>query len=347
MRHAKSNINVLKKPANLKAQKPSDFILRSTLNKHLFKSPTQRNQFFILSLLDQKHPKTKKNTSTNFSLNNNTNTNASSANSTFRNQIFSFHSKYDKPAFNSTNCSNRGSLSNSNQINIRLNLNSEIINNNYVSTKKKKSENQIDMLIRDKDDQIERLQKELLLAKKLVKSLQKEHNENEMRTSSTILTNTNYNHCSNFNTNIIADDEINNWSKGDGLKENKNFMLTLNKHLNMKSPKIKQILSPKNLSSKIIGYNFDTFSYSTSNSPSHSINNLKNYKRNKTVKLSNNQSEYSEKNNKMSISSTKVNNDYQITNFDSLVQQCTLLKKRAKRVLDKYFKAVTVLKQES
>ena len=50
MKHAKSNLNVLKKANSYKSPKNSDFMLGSTLRHANYKSPTARNQFFILGL---------------------------------------------------------------------------------------------------------------------------------------------------------------------------------------------------------------------------------------------------------------------------------------------------------
>ena len=143
MRHAKSNLNVLKKANSFKSPKNSvnsDFALSHTLRNGNFKSPTARNQFFILGLLDNKDLKPKKKTKNNFANNNstgnsnNTNSTANSVTNTFRNQFLSLQSKKFDSGKNITKnllSPTHSSKESSNQINIRLNLNSEIINNNY------------------------------------------------------------------------------------------------------------------------------------------------------------------------------------------------------------------------
>ena len=367
MRHAKSNLNVLKKANSFKSPKNSvnsDFALSHTLRNGNFKSPTARNQFFILGLLDNKDLKPKKKTKNNFANNNstgnsnNTNSTANSVTNTFRNQFLSLQSKKFDSGKNITKnllSPTHSSKESSNQINIRLNLNSEIINNNYTHTSKNKN---VDEVIKEKDKQIARLQRELMNSQTLINKLQK-----EKETLTTTMTMQNL-----MNSNYYDNEEMTTMSNNKGItttkslgnirsntngvsKKKTNYFYTNNNSINtnhitnnflISSPKSKRILSPKFFSSTIGNLNGEHFKTGAS-SPTSSLNVFRGGK-SKTIRLgnSNNNNTNSTVNNLSGefTSKSQKSSMCQLSSLENLVNVCEQLKKRTKKVLDRYWSVV-------
>lgn len=367
MRHAKSNLNVLKKANSFKSPKNnvnSDFALSSTLRNGNFKSPTARNQFFILGLLDNKDLKPKKKTKNNFANNNstgnsnNTNSTANSVTNTFRNQFLSLQSKKFDSGKNITKnllSPTHSSKESNNQINIRLNLNSEIINNNYTHTSKNKN---VDEVIKEKDKQIARLQRELMNSQNLINKLQK-----EKETLTTTMTMQNL-----MNSNYYDNEEMTTMSNNKGITTTKslgnirsntngvsqkktNYFYTNNNSINtnhitnnflISSPKSKRILSPKFFSSTIGNLNGEHFKTGAS-SPTSSLNVFRGGK-SKTIRLGNsNHNNTNSTVNNLSgefTSKSQKSSMCQLSSLENLVNVCEQLKKRTKKVLDRYWSVV-------
>lgn len=366
MRHAKSNLNVLKKANSFKSPKNSvnsDFALSHTLRNGNFKSPTARNQFFILGLLDNKDLKPKKKTKNNFANNNstgnsnNTNSTANSVTNTFRNQFLSLQSKKFDSGKNITKnllSPTHSSKESSNQINIRLNLNSEIINNNYTHTSKNKN---VDEVIKEKDKQIARLQRELMNSQTLINKLQK-----EKETLTTTMTMQNL-----MNSNYYDNEEMTTMSNNKGITTTKslgnirsntngvsqkktNYFYTNNNSINtnhitnnflISSPKSKRILSPKFFSSTIGNLNGEHFKTGAS-SPTSSLNVFRGGK-SKTIRLGNSNNNTNNTVNNLSgefTSKSQKSSMCQLSSLENLVNVCEQLKKRTKKVLDRYWSVV-------
>lgn len=170
MNHPFSSLNPIKKSNTLKSLQSPDFHNVNSLKRNMLDSPSQsiiiliiihfllENHLFVLNFLDkEKETKSKKNTNT------------------FRRQLLSQNvKKQDKAKEN-------------NQINIKLNFNSEIINNNYNqhiennNTIKQKTHSESHMpsedLIKEKDKMISILQKELKINQDILNRLNKERDE--------------------------------------------------------------------------------------------------------------------------------------------------------------------------
>ena len=177
MRHANSNLNILKKNRNSKTIKLNNF-LKPPSTSNNFNSPittkNSNNKNILYNLLYKDNSK--------ISLYNTKNTTNTYKNT---NEISSVGGKYsfsNKNLFN--NSISSGNSMNykenkikQNHINIRLKLNNKIINNNY--SKKKKSKNKIinfDVIekIKEKDSKINKLQKDLFQSQELLNKLQKD-----------------------------------------------------------------------------------------------------------------------------------------------------------------------------
>ena len=176
MRHANSNLNILKKNRNSKTIKLNNF-LKPPISTNNFNSPKRaknsNNKNILYNLLYKGNSKV--------SLNKTKNTTNTFKNT---NEISSFGGT--KNSFSNINLFN-SSISSGNSmnyidnnsrlgnINIRLKLNNQIINNN-ISKKKKSKHNTINFeiieKIKEKDSLINNLQKELFLSQELLNKLQ-------------------------------------------------------------------------------------------------------------------------------------------------------------------------------
>lgn len=379
MKHAKSNLNVLKKANSYKSPKNSDFMLGSTLRHANYKSPTARNQFFILGLLDSKEFKQKKTTKNNFSVagnninnstgnnTNNTNSTTGSMTNTFRNQFLNL--KQNKKFESGKNIShnylspNHFGKENNNQINIRLNLNSEVINNNY-NSHTTKNKNVFDEIIKEKDKQISRLQHELINSQNLINKLQKE--KETLATTMTMqnLMNSNFENeeitTTSNNRAISTTKSLGNIKTNPVISNNntkKNYYNTNNNSINtnhitnnflISSPKSKRILSPKYFSSTIPNYNPEHYKSGTS-SPTTSLNVFRGGK-SKTLRLINTNNNFNNNTNstnnnlsgidEFSCRSQKASM-CQLSSIDNLINLCEGLKNRTRKVLDHYWNVVS------
>ena len=179
MRHANSNLNILKKNRNSKTIKLNNF-LKPPSSSNNFNSPittkNSNNKHILYNLLYKDNSKV--------SLYKTKNTTNTYKNNT--NEISSFGG--NKNSFSNKNLINN-SISSGNSmnfidnnakrghINIRLKLNNQIINNNI--GKKKKSKNNainFEMIekIKEKDSLINKLQKELCISQEFLNKLQKD-----------------------------------------------------------------------------------------------------------------------------------------------------------------------------
>lgn len=174
MKHAKSNINILKKSRVINQIKSNNFKKSSTnqINNNI-ESNNNKNRKFLLRLLEKNNTKKTINTSKIFYVGSNGSPN----------KLYSINkSSINKNLYNGTSKTlrnggfYRGVHGN---INIRLNLNSEIINNNYIRSKGESQKyyvTKIDMneKLKEKEKQITKLQKNLLESQKLLNKLQKD-----------------------------------------------------------------------------------------------------------------------------------------------------------------------------
>ena len=175
MKHAKSNTNVLKRVQGYGGiHKKTNIFKKSTGNQNYLKSNNIKGKKnFLISLLD-------KNTINN---NNNKNKFNLNINNNRAKEIY-LTSGID----NLNNEEGYKTKAHHGNINIRLNLNSEIINNNfnnyYPTTKHKnfhKSRSNINLnkRLKEKDKLITKLQKELLQSQELLNKIQKDK-QNEL-----------------------------------------------------------------------------------------------------------------------------------------------------------------------
>ena len=194
MRHARSNTNILKKVHNNKAKKTNIF-KKSTinLNSNYIKSNNQaRKKNYLISLLE-------KNTPTNFN-SKKYNFNASKNNGK---EIY-----LTSPINNNKGEDKFQKRYQNGNINIRLNLNSEIINNNYNNSTnynnfhKSRSNALINEKIKEKDNLITKLQKELLQSQEFLNQLQKDKQNELIYTYNTIKKLDNID--KNFNSSLAA-----------------------------------------------------------------------------------------------------------------------------------------------
>ena len=178
MRHANSNLNILKKNHNSKTIKLNNF-LKPPITSINFNSPitskNSNNKNSLYKLLNKDNSKislyiTKNTTNTFKSINENSNGDNGK------------HSLSNKNIFNSSiSPSNSINYKDNNKgerhINIRLKLNNKIINNNYRGMKKSKNKTinpEIIEKIKEKDSQINKLQKDLFQSQELLTKLQKD-----------------------------------------------------------------------------------------------------------------------------------------------------------------------------
>ena len=176
MRHANSNLNILKKNRNSKTIKLNNFLKPPTSSNN-FNSPKRKknsnNKNILYNLLYKGNSKVSLNKSkstTNTFKNTNEISSLSGTKNSFSN-LNLFSSSISSG--NSMNyIDNNSRLGN---INIRLRLNNQIINNN-ISKKKKSKHNTINFeiveKIKEKDSIINNLQKELFLSQELLNKLQ-------------------------------------------------------------------------------------------------------------------------------------------------------------------------------
>ena len=178
MRHANSNLNILKKNRNSKTIKLNNFLKPPTSSNN-FNSPitskNSHNKNILYNLLNKDNSKISlyitKNTTNAFK-----NINEISKGDKGK------HSLSNKNLFNNSISSGNSLNYKDNNIrhghiNIRLNLNNKIINNNFRGKKKSKHKTiNLDMIekIKEKDSQINKLQKDLFQSQELLNKLQKE-----------------------------------------------------------------------------------------------------------------------------------------------------------------------------
>ena len=178
MRHANSNLNILKKKRNSKIVKLNNFLKPPSSYKNLNSPMTTKNSTNKNILYNLLYKDTSK-----ISLYNTKNTT-----NTLKNTNDISNSGAGIYSFNSKNlCNNSLSIGNSlnnkderknirGHINIRLKLNNKIINN-YIKTNKgrqKKVNINIIEIIKEKDSRINKLQMDLLQSQELLNKLQKE-----------------------------------------------------------------------------------------------------------------------------------------------------------------------------
>ena len=181
MKHAKSNTNVVKKN-NIENKRKTNLFMKSTgtYNFNTIKtSNLDRKKNYLISLLGRKNPK---NLNLNkFGLNYKKNNNNNSHNVKKEIYLTSGYDNYNKKKEDKSRQIPRN-------INIRLNLNSEIINNNFgnycFSPKNKnihKSTSNMNMneKIKEKDKLITKLQTELLQLQEFLNQMQKDK-QNEL-----------------------------------------------------------------------------------------------------------------------------------------------------------------------
>ena len=176
MRHANSNLNILKKKRNSKIVKLNNFLKPPTSYKN-FNSPmttkNATNKNILYNLLYKDNSK--------ISLYNTKNTT-----NTLKNTNDVSNSCAGVYSFNSKNlCNNSLSIGNSlnkkeekkkikGHINIRLKLNNKIINNKVGKVRQKTMNVNIIEIIKEKDSRINKLQMDLLQSQELLNKLQKE-----------------------------------------------------------------------------------------------------------------------------------------------------------------------------
>ena len=259
-------------------------------------------------------------------------------------------------------------------VNIRLNLNNEIINNNfnncYSSIKQKKihkslSNISINEKLKEKDKYIIQLQKELLKSQEFLNRLQKDKQNElsiEYHTIQKIDSSDKYKSSSSLTSLLNKPIKSNNKKRGSINKKRKNVYNTgFYSNNNIIKSKFKS--SPKSnylrffsSSHRFLGYNLDNFekynsNYSTKNSlykkSQKSIKNNKNSNSNK----------YMKKNDKFSLSDElyftgqvsnsnydTINIKYENKNNSEFIEKCQILKKRAKLLLNNY---ISLIKEQN
>lgn len=183
MRHANSNLNILKKNRNSKTIKLNNF-LKPPSSSNNFNSPittkNSNNKNLLYNLLYKDNSKislynTKNTTNTFKNINeiSNVGVGGGGGKYSFSNKNLSNNSISTGNSLNYKDNKTKHS-----HINIRLKLNSKIINSNYNSKKKKSKQKSVnyDIIekIKEKDSKINKLQKDLFQSQDLLNKLQKD-----------------------------------------------------------------------------------------------------------------------------------------------------------------------------
>ena len=364
MKHASSNTNVLKKThTNGGNHKKTNIFKKFNGNQNYIKSNnmTGGKKKYLIYLLDKSTPK------------NNTNK-------------FNFNTKKNKSkeiyltsGFENLNIEDGyKTRPHHGNINIRLNLNSEIINNNfnncYTSTKQKnfhKSRSNINLneKLKEKDKLIIKLQKELLQSQELLNKIQKDKQNELSMTFNTIKKINNLDKNNNrsltalLSTPSLLKFNYNNNKMRESIKKNSfnvfNSGLYSNNNRKYKisssSPKSNYIRCFSSSPHRFFTYNLDNLeSYNSNFSGKNSLY----QKSNKSIKInqSSNSNIFMKRNEKYSspeqlyftrqISNSNYNN-YNKNNYMSnseLIDKCQKLKKRAKLLLNNY---ISLIKEQN
>ena len=361
MKHASSNTNVLKKGNGREGNhKKTNIFKKSTYNQNYIKSNNiTGKKNYLISLLDKSTPK------------NNSNK-------------FNFNIKKNKTkeiyltsGFENLNIDEgHKTRPHHGNINIRLNLNSEIINNNfnncYTSTKQKnfhKSRSNINLneKLKEKDKLITKLQKELLQSQELLNKIQKDKQNELSMTYNTIKKidsldkNNNRSLTALLSTPSLLKFNNNNRVKGSIKKNtynvfNSGFYSNNNRQykITSSSPKQNYIRCFSSSPHRFFNYNLDNLeSYNSNFSTKNSLY----QKSNKKFNQNSNSNIYMRKNQKYSspediyftrqISNSNYNNLNKNKNNNSqseFIDKCQKLKKRAKLLLNNY---ISLIKEQN
>ena len=345
MKHAKSNISLLKKE---KGHVKKNIFKKSSQNYNSIKTNNdKRRKNYLISLLDINSTKSQKSNKFNFNRKNN------------KKEIYLTSGRENINNAYRTN-HHHGN------INIRLNLNNEIINNNfnnyYYSTKHKnfhKSRSNINLneKIKEKDKVITKLQKELLQSQELLNQIQKDKQNELSFTYNTIKKydklDKNNNHSLNalLNSPSLLKFNYNN-NKRENLKKNdyKLFNSGIYIHHNKKykltasSPKSNYIRCFSSSPNRFFSFNLDNLESYNSN---FSLRNSLYQKSNNNIKLNkkSNSNIFIKRNEKISNPTELCipkQLSYSNTNSKNLsknkvfIDKCENLKKRAKLLLNNY-----------
>jgi hypothetical protein len=359
MRHARSNTNIQKKLHNNKARKTNIF-KKSTinLNSNYMKSSNQtRKKNFLISLLE-------KNTPTNFN-SKKYNFNASKNNGKEIYLTSPINSNNGEDKFQKR-CQNGN-------INIRLNLNSEIINNNYNNSSnhnnfhKSKSNASVNEKIKEKDKLITKLQKELLQSQEFLNQLQKDKQNELIYTYNTIKKldnidkNFNRSLAALFNTPSLLKFNYSNQNKGNINKNdynifNSGFYSTKNRKYKISSfsskPNYVRCFSSSH--PRFFSYNLDNIdTYNLNFTPKNTFSQNSNINTNIILNHNSNPNLLMNKIDEVSspnelyftrqISYSNFNNTNNITN-DNLIYKFEKLKRRTRMLLNNY---ITLIKENN
>ena len=181
MRHANSNLNILKKNRNSKTIKLNNF-LKPPSSSNNFNSPittkNSNNKNILYNLLYKDNSKislynTKNTTNTFKNINEISNIGVGGGKYSFSNKNLNNNSISTGNSLNY-----KEYKTNNNHINIRLKLNTKIINNNCNNKKKKSKQKSINYeiieKIKEKDSKINKLQKDLFQSQDLLNKLQRD-----------------------------------------------------------------------------------------------------------------------------------------------------------------------------
>jgi hypothetical protein len=264
-------------------------------------------------------------------------------------------------------------------INLRLNLNNEIINNNfnncYSSIKQKKMHKSLSNItinekLKEKDKYIIQLQKELLKSQEFLNRLQKDKQNElsmEYHTIQKIDSLDKYKSSSSL-TSLLNKQKKNNNKKRGSINKKRNNAYNTGFYSNNNNIKSKYNSSPKSnylryfsSSHRFLCYNLDNFETYNSNYLTRNSLYKKSQKSIKYNKNSNsNSNKYVKKNDKLSLSDElyftgqvsnsnydTINIKYQNENISEFIEKYQILKKRAKLLLNNYISLIKELNVKS